>query len=97
MNRNIHRRYYHKERKSVTIEDLTLSSSYPFTGMINVLRYKGIMTGKEVLDEMEVIVATKGEERVYSDGIDLQFYNNQKLRSLYIYRQILLFQGGLFK
>jgi len=32
--------------------------------MINVLERKGILTGKEVLDEMEVIVATKGEKEV---------------------------------
>ena len=30
--------------------------------MINVLKRKGLLTGKEVLDEMEVIVAIKGKE-----------------------------------
>jgi len=32
--------------------------------MINVLEQKGILTGKEVMDEMEVIVATQGKEEV---------------------------------
>jgi len=32
--------------------------------MINVLERKGILTGKEVLDEMEVIVANKGKKEV---------------------------------
>jgi len=31
--------------------------------MINVLEQKGILTGKEVMDELEVIVATKGGGR----------------------------------
>jgi len=32
--------------------------------MINVLEKKGILTSKEVLDEMEVIAATKGKKGV---------------------------------
>jgi len=32
--------------------------------MINVLERKGMLTGKEVMDELEVIVATKGREEV---------------------------------
>ena len=32
--------------------------------MINVLERKDILTGKEVLDELEVIVATKGKEGI---------------------------------
>jgi len=30
--------------------------------MINVLERKGMLTGKEVMDELEVIVATQGKE-----------------------------------
>jgi len=32
--------------------------------MINVLERKDILTGKEVLDELAVIVATKGKKEV---------------------------------
>ena len=32
--------------------------------MINVLERKGLLTGKEVMDELEVIVATKGKKEV---------------------------------
>jgi len=32
--------------------------------MINVLERKGLLTGIEVLDELEVIAATKGKEGV---------------------------------
>ena len=47
------------ERKTVTVEDLALSNAYQLEALINVLERKGILTSKEVLDEMEVIVATK--------------------------------------
>jgi len=52
------------ERKTVTVEQLALSNAYQLEAMINVLERKGILTGKEVLDELEVIVATKGEKEV---------------------------------
>jgi hypothetical protein len=32
--------------------------------MISVLEWKGILTGNEVMDELEVIVATKGKKEV---------------------------------
>jgi len=32
--------------------------------MINVLERKGILTGKEVMDELELIMATKGRGKV---------------------------------
>ncbi len=35
--------------------------------MINVLERKGILTGKEVLGELEVIVATKGKREGWMD------------------------------
>jgi hypothetical protein len=40
------------------------SSAYQLEAMINVLERKGILTLKEVLDELEVIAATKGKEEV---------------------------------
>ncbi len=52
------------ERKTVNIEDLALSNAYHLEAMINVLERKGILTGKEVLDELEVIAATKGKKEV---------------------------------
>ena len=51
-----------KERKTVTVEDLALSNAYQLEAMINVLERKGLLTGKEVMNELEVIVATKGRE-----------------------------------
>jgi len=39
-------------------------NAYQLEAMINVLERKGILTGKEVLDEMEVIVATKRKKGV---------------------------------
>jgi len=35
-------------------------NAYQLEAMINVLARKGMLTGKEVLDELEVIAATKG-------------------------------------
>ena len=52
------------ERETVTIEQLALSNAYQLEAMINVLERKGILTGKEVLEELEVIVATKGKKEV---------------------------------
>jgi len=49
------------ERETITKEKLVLSNSYQLEVLINVLEKKSILTGKEVLDELEVIVATKGE------------------------------------
>jgi len=48
-------------RETVTVEQLALSNVYQLEAMINVLERKEILTGKEVLDELEVIVATKGK------------------------------------
>ena len=39
-------------------------NAYQLEAMINVLERKGILTGKEVMDELEVIVATKGKNEV---------------------------------
>ena len=38
--------------------------SIQLVAMINVLELKGVLTGKEVLDEMEVIVAANGKKEV---------------------------------
>ena len=56
------------ERKTVTVEQLALSNAYQLEAMINVLERKGILTGKEVMDELELIVATKGREGLIDDG-----------------------------
>ena len=52
------------ERKAVTVEQLALSNAYQLEAMINVLERKGILTGEEVMDELQVIVATKGKKEV---------------------------------
>ena len=52
------------ERKTVSVEQLALSNAYQLEAMINVLERKGLLTGKEVMDELEVIVATKGKKGV---------------------------------
>jgi len=51
-----------KDRETVTVEQLALSNAYKLEAMINVLERRGLLIGKEVLDEMEVIVVTKGKE-----------------------------------
>lgn len=52
------------ERETVTVEQLALSNAYQLEAMINVLESKGILTAKEVIDELEVIVATKGKKEI---------------------------------
>jgi len=52
------------ERKTVSVEQLALSNAYQLEAMINVLEPKGILTGKEDLDELEVIAATEGKKEV---------------------------------
>jgi len=52
------------ERKTVSVEQLALSNAYQLEAMINVLEPKGILTGKEVMDELEVIAATEGKKEV---------------------------------
>ena len=47
------------KRETVTLEQLALSNAYQLEALTNVLVRKGILTGKEVLDEMESI---KGKE-----------------------------------
>jgi len=37
-------------------------NAYQLEAMINILERKGLLTGKEVLDEMEVIFAAKGRK-----------------------------------
>ena len=39
-------------------------NAYQLEAMIKIMERKGVLTGKEVLDELEVIVATKGEKEV---------------------------------
>ena len=40
------------------------SNAYQLEAMINVMERKGLLTAKDVMDELEVIVATKGEKEV---------------------------------
>ena len=51
-------------RETVTVWQLALSNAYQLEAMINILERKGILTGKEVLDELEVIAATNGKKEV---------------------------------
>ena len=53
-----------KERETISFEELALSNAYQLEAIINVLERKGLLAGKEVLDEMEVIAATKGRGEV---------------------------------
>jgi len=53
-----------KDGETVTVEQLALSNAYQLEAMINVLERKGILTSKEVLDEMEVIVAAQEKKEV---------------------------------
>lgn len=53
-----------KERETITVEDLALSNAYQLEAMINLLERKGILTGKEVLRELEVIAAARGRVEV---------------------------------
>ena len=52
------------ERKSVSLEQLALSNVYQLAAMNNILERKGLLTGKEVMDELEVIVVTKGKKEI---------------------------------
>jgi hypothetical protein len=47
-----------------TLKLLTFSNAYQLKAMINVLEQKGLLIGKEVLDELEVIAANKGKKEV---------------------------------
>ena len=53
-------------RKQMLIQLNFPCNAYQLEAMINVLERKGLLTGKEVMDEMEVIVATKGRKRLIS-------------------------------
>ncbi|MDA1110458.1 MAG: hypothetical protein O3A78_11740 [Nitrospinae bacterium] len=54
-----------KERETISFEELALSNAYQLEAMINVLERKGLLTSKEVMDELEVIVVTKGKKEKY--------------------------------
>ncbi len=42
-------------------------NAYQLEAMINVLERKGILTGKEVLDELQVIAAIQGKKRLIEE------------------------------
>lgn len=52
------------DRETVSVDQLALSNAYQLEAMINVLERKGILTSTEVLDELELIVATKGKKEI---------------------------------
>jgi len=52
------------ERETVTVEELALSNAYQLEAMLNVLERKGLLTSKEVLDELEVVAQTKGRKEI---------------------------------
>jgi len=61
-----------------------LSTAYQLEAMINVLERKGILTGKEVLGELEVIAATRGKKEVncpYQKG-DQGFLNGSSVKNI---------------
>ena len=53
-----------EERETVTVEQLALSNAYQLEAMLNVLERKGLLTSKEVLDELEVVAQTKGRKKI---------------------------------
>ena len=53
-----------KDRETVSLEQLVLSNVYQQEAIINVLERKGILTRKEVLDELEVLVEAKGRKGI---------------------------------
>ena len=52
------------ERETDSLEQLVLSNVYQQEALINVLERKGILTRKEVLDELEVLVEAKGRKGI---------------------------------
>ncbi len=52
------------ERETVTVEQLAFSNAYQLEAMLNVLERKGLLTSKEVLDELEGVAQTKGRKKI---------------------------------
>jgi len=53
-----------KERETIPVKQLAISNAYQLEAMLNVLERKGLLTSKEVLDELEVVVQTKGRKEI---------------------------------
>lgn len=56
-----------QERKAVLLEQTVLNNVYHLEALTNVLERKGLLTSKEVLVELEVVVRTRGG-RGFIDG-----------------------------
>ena len=52
------------------------SNAYQLEAMINVLERKGILTAKEVMDELEEIVATEGKNEGWLRGLYTKCVSN---------------------
>ena len=53
-----------EKHETVSVEDLALSNAYQLEAMINVLERKGLLTTAEVLEELQVLAATKGKKKI---------------------------------
>jgi hypothetical protein len=52
-----------QEREEVTLEQIALTNMYQFEALLNVMEKKGLVTGKEVMDELEFVIQTKGGKK----------------------------------
>ena len=52
------------ERETVTIEQIAMTNMYQFEALMNVLERKGLVTSQEVMEELEVVVETKGRKKI---------------------------------
>ena len=52
-----------QEREEVTLEQIALANMYQFEALLNVMEKKGLVTGKEVMDELEFVIQTKGGKK----------------------------------
>jgi hypothetical protein len=57
-----------KERETISFEELALSNAYQLEAIINVLERKGLLTSKEVLEEMEDQWRPRGRRRLIESG-----------------------------
>ena len=52
-----------KDRETVTVEQIALTNMYQFEALLNVMERKGMLTSKEVMDELEFVIQTKGGKK----------------------------------
>jgi hypothetical protein len=53
-----------KDRETVSMEQIAITNMYQIETLMNVLERKGLLTSKEVLAELELVVATKGGKEI---------------------------------